>query len=111
MERATTKALDATRETIENGFAIPSTEQARVVGVTSVVEGVKWKLSTDQLQVFQVRMPFLQAEEILICHRVYGGTQAHVAVSEITVDLLLLCGAPAGEVQHAHFSHSCSSYV
>lgn len=50
-KRAATRALAATCRNIEKTVAPPTLEQARVMGVESVVEGVEWNLSTDQLQV------------------------------------------------------------
>lgn len=51
MERASTQALAATRSMIESAVAPPTLEQARVIGVESMVEGVEWHLSTQQLHV------------------------------------------------------------
>lgn len=50
-KRVASLALAATKSNIERTVAPPTLEQARVMGVESVVEGVDWKLSTDQLQV------------------------------------------------------------
>eukprot|EP00752_Nemacystus_decipiens_P009312 g8321.t1 len=49
--RAASLAFAATISNIERTVAPPTLEQARVMGVESVVEGVDWELSTDQLQV------------------------------------------------------------
>lgn len=51
VEHAASQALAATRRTIKREFSTPTAEQGRVMGVESVVEGVKWDLSTEQLQV------------------------------------------------------------
>lgn len=48
---AASQAVVATRRVIEEGFAAPTAQQAQVVGIESVVEGVRWDLSTEQLQV------------------------------------------------------------
>eukprot|EP00903_Cladosiphon_okamuranus_P019974 g18352.t2 len=50
-KRAARLALAATRSNIERTIAPPTLEQARIMGVESVVEGVDWKLSTEQLEV------------------------------------------------------------
>lgn len=51
VKRAASLALATTRSNIEKTVAPPTLEQARAMGVESVVEGVDWDLSTDQLQV------------------------------------------------------------
>ncbi|CAM9177989.1 unnamed protein product, partial [Scytosiphon promiscuus] len=65
VERASTQALAATRSMIEKTVAPPSLEQARVIGVESMVEGVEWNLSTQQLQAFRAPGPHLLGQEYL----------------------------------------------
>lgn len=48
---AASQAVIITRRVIEKGFAAPTAQQAQVVGIESVVEGVRWDLSMEQLQV------------------------------------------------------------
>ncbi|CAM9594340.1 unnamed protein product [Ectocarpus sp. 6 AP-2014] len=52
-KHAASKALAATSRSIEKTVASPSPERAHVMGVESVVEGVEWNLSTEQLQAFR----------------------------------------------------------
>ena len=49
--RAASRAFAATSRTIQEDAAPPTSARARVMGVESVVEGVAWDLSSEQLKV------------------------------------------------------------
>ncbi|CAB1107096.1 unnamed protein product [Ectocarpus sp. CCAP 1310/34] len=59
VKHAANQALAATSRSIEKTVASPTPEQAHVMGVESVVEGVEWNLSTEQLQAFRASGPHL----------------------------------------------------
>ncbi|CAN0310573.1 unnamed protein product, partial [Ectocarpus fasciculatus] len=58
-KHAASQALTAASRSIEKTVASPTPEQAHVMGVESVVEGVEWNLSTEQLQAFRASGPHL----------------------------------------------------
>lgn len=50
-EHASSQAFAAASIAIGRDFALPTAEEARAMGVESVVEGAEWDLSMKQLQV------------------------------------------------------------
>lgn len=90
-KRVATRALAATSRNIKLTAAPPTLEQARVMGVESVVEGVEWNFSTEQLKarsVFCTTQQYHGEYDNLLC---IGGRQCVFSLQRATCRVYLVC--------------------